>query len=182
MNGKLNLVGLVGTPDLGNPPILGFFSSASQYLGIHFRGDFDDLGSDLAWGLRFETTGDGIRVNSGGDATRKIAVGVPRTFLLSYDPTIGSFGTIHAEVSGAGAAIDHALSEGNRDLLNGMSFNMAGLIKTATGTNVNSVNLRLDDLNYTGVPVPEPATQILALALLVGVATFRRQARLTINN
>ena len=166
MSGKLNLVDLVGTPDLGNPPVLGFFSSTSQYLGIHFRGDFDDLGSDLAWGLRFETTGDGIRINSGGDATRKIAVGVPRTFLLSYDPSIGTYGTVHAEVSGAGAAIDSALSEGNRDLLNGMAFNLAGLIKSSTGANVNGVNLRLDDLNYTGVAVPEPATFAITMLSL----------------
>ncbi len=175
MSGKLNLVGLVNTPDLGNPPVLGFFSSTTQFLGITFRGDFDDLGSDLAWGLRFSTTGDGIRINAGGDASRKIAVGVPRTFSLNYDPTVGAFGTITAEISGAGAPITHALSEGNRDLLNGVSFNMAGLIKSATGANANGVNLRLDDLEYTGVAtIPEPMSVTLAL-LLVGTMGALRQ-------
>jgi hypothetical protein len=181
MSGKLNVAGLVGTPDLGNPPILGFFSSATQFVGIHFRGDFDDLGSDLAWGLRFATTGDGLRVNAGGDATRKITVGVPRTFSLSYEPGIGTFGTIHAEVSGAGAPIDHALSETNRDLLNGMAFNMAGLIKSATGPDANGINLRLDDLNYTGNAVPEPTTQFMAMFLLVAVAMFRFRVRVNMN-
>jgi hypothetical protein len=177
MSGKLNLVGLVGTPDLGNPPILGFFTSPTQFLGIHLRGDFDDLGSDLAWGVRFATTGDGLRINAGGDATRKIGVGVPRTFLLSYDPSLGPFGTIHAEVSGAGAAIDSALSETNRDLLNGVALNLAGLIKSSTGANTNGINLRVDDLNYTGVAVPEPATPLVAMSLVVGVAIFRSRAR-----
>lgn len=174
MSGKLNLVGLVNTPDLGNPPVLGFFSSATQFVGITFRGDFDDLGSDLAWGLRFSTTGDGLRINDGGDASRKIGIGVPRTFSLNYDPMIGAFGTITAEISGAGAPITHALSEGNRDLLNGVSFNLAGLIKSATGANANGINLRLDDLEYTGVPaIPEPTTIIMALILVVAAGARR---------
>lgn len=175
MSGNLNVAGLVGTPDLGFTPILGFFSSATEYLGIHFRGDFDELGSDVAWGLRFATTSDDIRVNSGGDTTREIVVGVPRMFSLSYDPLAGAFGTITAEVSGAGSPIVHSLSETNRDLLNGVSFNMAGMMKQGNSADSNGINIRFDDLTYTGVAVvPEPSSAVLMLGLLATGALGRR--------
>jgi hypothetical protein len=175
ITGKLNLVGLNGVPDLGNPPILGFFSSATEFLGIAFRGDFDDLGNDLAWGLRFSTTGDGLRIGDGGDATRKIGVNVARTFSLTYDPITGANGTITASISGAGSPIVHALSATNRSLLDSVAFNMAGLIKSATGANSNGINLRLDDLNYTGVP--EPATCLILVIGLMLTCGKRWRAR-----
>lgn len=182
--GKLNVVTLVEVPDLGNPPILGFFNSSSQYLGLMFRGDFDELGSDLSWGLRFSTTGDGIRISSGGDASRKIMLGTPHDFSLVYDPAVGSFGTLTVSVSGAGDPIVHALSETNRDLLNGAAFNMVGVIKSATGADANGINLRLDDLTYTGVPVPEPSslvTGFIGLAALAAIVWRKRDRGWALN-
>ena len=174
MTGKLTVAALSGTPDTGNPPALGFFSSATEFIGITFRGDFDDLGNDLAWGLRFATTGDGLRIASGGDASRKLSLNVPRTFSLSYDPAAGAFGVVTAEVSGAGSPIVSALSEGNRDLLNGVAFSSAGLIKQAVGAAPNGMDLRLDDLTYTGNAIPEPTTLTISL---LGLASSMRLAR-----
>ena len=158
MTGKLNYVANTEVPDLGFHPILGFSSSPSDYIGIMFRGDVDDLQSDLAWGLRFENSGDGIRVNAGGDFTRIITQGVPRTFSLVYDPNDGSFGTITASVSGAGNAIVHSLSDTNRTLLSEAMYMRFGIIHHATAVDQgHGEELRFDDLTYTGVPTTPPA-------------------------
>jgi hypothetical protein len=152
MTGKLNYIGNTAVPDLGFHPILGFSSGPNDYIGIMFRGDVDDLQDGLAWGLRFENTGDGIRVNGGGDFSRVMAQNVPRTFSLVYDPNAGSFGTITASVSDAGNQIVHNLSETNRNLLNAASYTRFGIMHHATAVDLgHGEKLRFDDLTYTGV-------------------------------
>jgi hypothetical protein len=152
MTGKLNYIGNTAIPDLGFHPILGFSSGPSDYIGIMFRGDVDDLLDGLAWGLRFENSGDGIRVNAGGDFSRVMAQNVPRTFSLVFDPTAGSFGTITASVSDAGNPIVHSLSETNRRLLSEAAYNRFGIFHHATGVDLgHGEKLRFDDLTYTGV-------------------------------
>jgi hypothetical protein len=152
MTGKMNYIGNTGAPDLGFHPILGFSSSPNDYLGIMFRGDIDDLQDGLSWGLRFENSGDGIRVNGGGDFSRVMAQNVPRTFSLVYDPNGGSFGTITASVSDAGNPIVHSLSETNRTLLNQAAYTRFGIMHHATAVDLgHGEKLRFDDLTYTGV-------------------------------
>jgi hypothetical protein len=152
MTGKLNYVGNTSVPDLGFHPILGFSSGPNDYIGIMFRGDVDDLQSDLSWGLRFENSGDGIRVNAGGDFSRIITQNEPRTVSLVYDPNGGTFGTITASVSGAGNQIVHSLSETNRTLLNQAAYTRFGIFHHATGMDLgHGEKLRFDDLTYTGV-------------------------------
>ncbi len=140
MTGKVNLTGVVNVPDLGFHPFIGFSSGPSDYLGIIFRGDFDDLGTEVSWGLRFENTGDGIRINSGGDSSRVMSVNTPRTFSLVFDPNAGANGQITVSVSDAGNPIVHSLSA----------------MHHANGPNPNGQLLRFDDLTYTGVEVSIP--------------------------
>lgn len=152
MSGKINVVGHLGVPDTGFPSILGFFSTTQDYIGFFFRGDDADLGlTEAAWGLRFENTGDGIRIGSGGDFSRILTEDVPRTFSLVYDPAAGSFGSIVASISDAGNPITHFLSETNRTLLNEASFTKFGLMKRGNGANPNGLDIRIDDVTYTGV-------------------------------
>jgi hypothetical protein len=183
-SGNLNVVGLIGTPDLGNPPVLGFQSSPTDFLGIFFRGDADDLGPDLAWGLRFVTSSDGIRMQGGGDASRKIGTNVARTFALAYDPNAGTYGTVTASITGAGAPISIALNESQRDFLNAVSYNGFGLSHPATGPNIHTIQLRLDNLTY-GV-IPEPSSLAMQGVLLVAFAAcrgrFARSTRKTVRS
>ena len=152
MTGKLNYIGNTAVPDLGFHPILGFSSGPNDYLGIMFRGDEGDLQSDLSWGLRFETSTAEIRINSGGDFSRVLTQNVPRTFSLVYEPSAGNFGTITASVSGAGNPITHNLSETNRGLLNEAVYTRFGIMHHATEVDLgHGVQLRLDDVTYTGV-------------------------------
>ena len=95
---------------------------------------------------------------AGGDFTRIITQGVPRTFSLVYDPNGESFGTITASVSGAGNAIVHSLSETNRTLLSEAMYMQFGIIHHATAVDQgHGEELRFDDLTYTGVPTTPPA-------------------------
>jgi hypothetical protein len=142
-------------PDVGVPPNLGFSSSGFDYLGIMFRSD-DEMGSDLefdlAWGLRWETAGEGIRTSMGGDASRIMTSGVPRTFSVAYDPNDGEFGSITASVSDAGGPLTFFLNQINREVvLNNAALTRAGLVKRVSNEGNSGFNLRLDDITYTGV-------------------------------
>lgn len=165
MSGKLDLKGFV-SGDTGFPPVLGFFSSPRDYVGIFFRAE-----AGINWGLRFETQFSGIIEGQGGGPTHHLNVGTPYDFTLSYDPNEGAFGTIRANVIGAGPEIVYALAEGHRDTLNLRAFNKAGFFKRGNGFEPESLQLRADNLTYTGVSVvPEPST--LMLAMLLGTAVF----------
>lgn len=156
MTGKVNLTSVVNVPDLGFHPFIGFSSGPSDYLGIMFRGDPDDLGTEVSWGLRFENTGDGIRINSGGDFSRVMSVNTPRTFSMVFDPNAGTNGEITVSVSDAGNPIVHALSATNRFLLEQASYTRFGMLHQANGPNPNGQLLRFDDLTYTGTEVIVP--------------------------
>jgi len=155
ITGDLNyLVGNGNTPDLGIPPYVGFSSSPTDFVGIYFRGDFDDLGTELAWGLRFVTTGDDLIINEGGDVSRIIATDVPRTFSLVYDPSDGDFGSITASISGAGDPIVRPLFLEERSVLDEVAYTQAGLLYPGVGLDIDHLmNIRFDDLTYTGVAV-----------------------------
>jgi hypothetical protein len=164
MSGLLNITAIGAGGDTGVPPILGFFSSPSDYLGIMFRNE-----GALNWGIRMVTTGDGIVLGDGGGPDRNLALNTSRTFSMTFDPTLGADGTITAAVSDAGAPLSYALSPLQRALLNSMSFNNFGLIKQSNGANPDEfVQLRIDNVSYTGVP--EPST--LTLVMLLGTAAF----------
>jgi hypothetical protein len=157
MTGRLNLTGVVGG-DTGFPPNIGFFSTPSDYVAIMFRAE-----AGVNWGLRFETTANGIIVGQGGEPSRKLTVGTSYPFTLSYDPSEGAFGTIRAQVIGAGPEIVHALPEAHRNVLNVVAFDKAGFFKRGNAFENESLQLRADNLNYTGVP--EPTTFVGCLML-----------------
>jgi hypothetical protein len=169
MSGKLDVKGFV-SGDTGFPPVLGFFSSPRDYVGIMFRAE-----AGINWGLRFETQFGGIIHGAGGDPSYHLIFGTPYDFTLSYDPNEGSFGTIRAHVIGAGPEIVYALAEGHRDTLNLRAFNKAGFFKRGNGFEPETLQLRADNLSYTGVSlVPEPST--FAMLALCGAAALGRRA------
>jgi hypothetical protein len=166
MSGLLNITAIGAGGDTGVPPILGFFSSPTDYLGIMFRNE-----GALNWGIRMVKTGDGIVLGDGGGPDRNLALNTSRTFSMTFDPTLGANGTITASVSDAGAPISFELSPFQRFQLNSMSFDNFGLFKQGNGADQNEfVRLRIDNVSYTGVGVPEPST--LTLVMLLGTVAF----------
>jgi hypothetical protein len=166
MSGKLDLKGFV-SGDTGFPPNLGFFSSSQDYVAIIFRAE-----AGINWGLRFETLFTGIVNGLGGDPSHHLNVGTPYDFTLSYDPNEGAFGTIRANVVGAGSELVYALPEAHRTTLNARAFNKAGFFKRGNAFEPESLQLRADNLTYTGVPEPSS----LALLVLFGAVTFGLRA------
>lgn len=170
MSGLLNVTAIGAGGDTGVPPILGFFSSPNDFLGIMFRNE-----GALNWGIRMVKTGDGIVLGDGGGPDRNLGLNTSRTFSLTFDPTVGANGTIMASVSGAGSSISYPLSAFQRFQLNSMSFDKFGLFKPGNAADPNEfVRLRIDNVSYTGVTVPEPSA--LTLVTLFGIAAFRVRA------
>lgn len=173
MSGLLNLVAIGAGGDTGFPPILGFFSSPTDYLGIMFRNE-----GALNWGVRFGTLADGIIAADGGGPDRNLDLNVSRTFSLTFDPSMGANGTILASVSGAGSSISLALDGSQRTMLNAVAFDKFGFVKPGNGASPDEfVHLRMDNVSYTGVAeVPEPST-LMAVAMFGMVALGLRASR-----
>jgi hypothetical protein len=156
--GKLNYFGKgAGVPDTGFPPILGFFGSSGEFVGIFFRGDEADLGDDLSWGLRWRTdeAGDDLRASLGGDFSRILTQGQSYDFSLAYDPTEGAFGSITASVAGAGGEIKYFISEGRSPSMTATALDKFGFIKIGNAPDPDhAIQLRMDDVTYTGVASP----------------------------
>jgi len=174
MSGLLNLLAIGDGGDTGAPPILGFFSGPSDYLGIMFRSE-----GALNWGVRGTNTDDGIYINAGGEPDRNLALNVSRTFSLTYDPSGGTDGTITASVSDAGDPIVINLDSGQRSVLDAAAYDKLGIQKPGNDADENSyVHLRLDNLSYTGVgaEVPEPSS-LVAVAMFGMVALGLRASR-----
>jgi hypothetical protein len=137
--------------DTGIPPVVGFSSDANNFIGFILRAD----GHYPAWGLRYLKNG-AIVYGAGGDENRLLPFGTPTTFSMGYDPNEGNFGTLRVSfgLNFFGVVppdIVWTLTSEQRSSLEAEAYTRAGFFKPTTDVGDSGLELRFDDLTYTGL-------------------------------
>jgi hypothetical protein len=137
--------------DTGTAPVIGFSSDDNNYVGFVLRAD----GTYPSWQVRYVKGGE-IQFVEGGNDNHLLPFETPTTFSMGYNPNEGEFGTLKVSFSlnffgQVPPEIVWALNAEQRLSLEAEAYTRAGFFKVGNGIDNSGMELRLDDLTYTGV-------------------------------
>jgi hypothetical protein len=136
--------------DTGTPPTIGFSDADGAFIGLVLRAD----GNYPSWQSRYSRAGT-VVVIGGGTDTQLLPFGTATQFSMNYNPGEGEFGVMRFNFSlnyfgVVPPEVVWTLDAAQRESLNGAAFDRAGFFKLTNASDNSGMELRFDDLTYTG--------------------------------